>query len=144
MIFQVGPSTLCMDLAYVRQILDRDTLYPVPLINKAIEGVTYYQESALPVIRPESLVEFVGHKPTSGKADQSDLILVVEWQKYNVGILLDRIESVVDGEKINWDNADLSEAQTIQYDGRELHLLDAERVFTLIKMNLRKNPLEEN
>ena len=137
LISRVGDCIIALDLNQVRQVIDKDIIYPVPLVSDAVMGVVYYQGTALPVLRPESLAALMGKDISILDKSRSELILVMEWQDHQVGILLDRIEWVVESEELEInDNNDESSIQTIRYRGTALFSLDAQRIFALIKHGL--------
>lgn len=99
LIFTAGSNLLAVAMPRVVSIIEAGDIFPVPMVSPRILGVTYWRETALPILRPEAIA---GARPKAEERSETaaPLAAVIQVESEMVGILFDRIERVVPREEI--------------------------------------------
>jgi chemotaxis signal transduction protein len=138
-----GHTSFAIELSRVFQVIESATVFPVPLSGSGSWGVIYYQEQAIPVLRPEMLKGTDPGDETSRILPQ--LILLVEWDRYKMGIPADRVSGVVNGSEIDKAEHEKPEphfppgkAEGLMqpmgtYEGKTLYILNMEGILSALR-----------
>lgn len=129
-----------VELSRVFQVIERAEIFPVPLTSKNSSGVLYYQEEAIPVVNPEVLPGIEGGD--EGTKILPELILLVEWDGYKVGIPVDRVIRVVEEFEIKESADDTSSLSGFpvevlgMYEGETLYRLERDELLSALSGKL--------
>ena len=140
MVWAFRGSTFAVELARVFQVVERVEIFPVPLTSKNCSGVIYYQEEAVPVVHPDVLP---GAEQGGDKTEiLPELILLIEWDRYKVGIPVDRVIRVVEEFEIENSSDDMSSLSGFpvevlgMYEGKTLYRLSREELLSALSGKL--------
>lgn len=93
-VFRLGTDEYCMNIEYVDEIVERDTLTPLPNSAPHFEGVMDLRGQTTTIFNPQSYFDVT---PT-GADDRSDpdRILILDNADANVGWLVDGVDRVIE------------------------------------------------
>lgn len=139
LVFHLGDRQWAVELNRVVAIMEGRDLFPVPLISPRILGVTYWRDSALPVLKPEVLAPSGAAGGDEGEGRPA-LLAVMEQDGVQLGILFDRIERVVSRNELEEMEPGQSPTEGderakpwCRYRGRLLYRLDLEGILREVR-----------
>ena len=89
-VFQLGDSEYCLDIAYVDEIVERGQLTPLPNSADHFEGVMDLRGETTTIFNPRTYFD------VDGTGDQGDRILILDHDVGNVGWVVDGVDRVIE------------------------------------------------
>ncbi|MFW5922417.1 MAG: chemotaxis protein CheW [Halodesulfurarchaeum sp.] len=89
-VFQLGDSEYCLDIAYVDEIVERGKLTPLPNSADHFEGVMDLRGETTTIFNPKTYFD------VDGTGDQGDRILILDHDGGNVGWVVDGVDRVIE------------------------------------------------
>jgi purine-binding chemotaxis protein CheW len=89
--FRVGNAELAVPTSCVEEIVDRGPLTAVPGVPSHIPGLLGVRGEAVPIL---DLQRFLGLSDEDGDEERVARVLVVQHDRYRVGLLCDRVAGV--------------------------------------------------
>ena len=95
LVFRVGDTAYGINVAKVRELIQRSPTIAIPNAPSAIEGSFKLRESVLTLV---NLARYLG---VESKPDNDGLIIIIELNETRCGILVDGVEMI---HRLRWDN----------------------------------------
>ncbi|MFW6003744.1 MAG: chemotaxis protein CheW [Halanaeroarchaeum sp.] len=89
-VFHLGETAYCMDIAAVDEIVERGTLTPLPNTADHFEGVMDLRGETTTIFNPRSYFD------VDGTAGGGDRILILDRDDGNVGWIVDSVDRVIE------------------------------------------------
>lgn len=89
-VFQLGETEYCLDIAYVDEIVERGELTPLPNSAAHFEGVMDLRGETTTIFNPRTYFD------AEGAGDGGDRILILDQADTNVGWVVDGVDRVIE------------------------------------------------
>lgn len=129
--FRVGNSDYAINVIKIKEILEVDSIFPVPQSNPAVTGLTIVRGEVIPII---DMNYILNNKSIEGENIKT---LLCEFNQLKVSFAVDQVKGI---HRIPWADIQKPDAVTenqdnliignINYDNRIIMLLDFEKIVT--------------
>ncbi len=101
-LFRLGEKKYGVKLGYLEEVIELQEIVHIPDMPPHIMGVTRYRTSVIPVVSIKGRL-----KQPEGGYDESSRIMVINYREENIGILIDQLVGITDGQDGNKDHVTL-------------------------------------
>lgn len=131
LIFRLGETPFGINVAKVREILQRVSTIEIPYSHETVEGIFKLRDEVMTLVNLGQYFHMEGEESKSGNG----LIIIVEFNKMRCGILVDSVEVI---HRLHWDeieppskflaNIEAPITGTAEVDGKTVLITDFESI----------------
>lgn len=132
LIFGVGDTRYAVNVAKVREIVQKPPASPMPNAPRGVEGLIRLRDETLPLVNMRQVLNSGGEPPP----EREQIVIILELNAHYYGALVDRVDSI---QRMGWDRVEPPPSGISEYaespltaictiDNQIVQILDFERI----------------